>query len=64
MGLIGEQIQDIGLQTRTRFHVGNGIPTASVGSGNVTSGIDYNHPLFLSSADVSGVHTQFCPHVL
>lgn len=55
MGSIRKQIKDTVLQTGTRSHVGNGIPAAGEGSGNVTTSIDSNHPLFLLPADVRGI---------
>ncbi|XP_019251164.1 PREDICTED: uncharacterized protein LOC109230088 [Nicotiana attenuata] len=51
--------RSLGLGTESQQHAGEQLSSGgvnqTVGTGNQSTGIDYNHPLFLSPADVSGI---------
>ncbi|XP_070005414.1 uncharacterized protein [Nicotiana sylvestris] len=44
-----------GSQQHARDKLNSGVGNSSIGTGNQPVGVDYNHPLFLSPADVSGI---------
>ncbi|XP_019256505.1 PREDICTED: uncharacterized protein LOC109234921 [Nicotiana attenuata] len=42
-------------QQHARDQLNSGVGNSTIGTGNQPAGVDYNHPLFLSPADVSGI---------